>query len=309
MMRELVIHMNQTMQVFIKVVERQSFSRTAEELLMTQPAVSQHIRTLENEVGARLLERTNKYVRLTKAGEIVYHHAKEMIGLHTRMQTLVDDLVKHASGPLSIGASFTFGEYLLPHIIAKMKVHHPHIQPTITIGNTREIAHYVNSHQLDIGIIEGHYMKENHLQVDHFAEDHMIVVAPPDHPLLNQAQPIKLSALVKDRWVLREVGSGTREAADDIFKQHKLSPEAIMTFGSTQAIKEAIEAGLGISLLSKWAIQKELRNGDICMIDVADLPYNRNFSIVTATQFLTKAQQIFIELLHNSKEITEVNFK
>src|SRR5690625_4751939 len=120
--------MDQHLQVFIKVVERQNFSRAAEELLMTQPAVSQYIQTFEENIGARLLERTNKYVRLTKAGEIVYSHAKKIVGLYTRMQTLVDDLIHHASGPLSIGASFTFGEYVLPHIIAKMKDLHSDIQ-------------------------------------------------------------------------------------------------------------------------------------------------------------------------------------
>src|SRR5690625_2920386 len=117
------------LQVFIRVVERQNFSKAAEELLMTQPAVSQYIRTFEDNIGAKLLERTSKYVRLTKAGEIVYHHAKEIIGLHTRMQTLVDDLINHASGPLSIGASFTFGEYVLPYIIAKTQRNNPTIQP------------------------------------------------------------------------------------------------------------------------------------------------------------------------------------
>src|SRR5690625_465332 len=111
--------MDQHLQVFIKVVERKNFSRAAEELLMTQPAVSQYIRTFEENIGAKLLERSNKYVRLTKAGEIVYLHAKKIVGLHTRMHVLVDDLINHASGPLSIGASFTFGEYVLPHIIAK----------------------------------------------------------------------------------------------------------------------------------------------------------------------------------------------
>src|SRR5690625_119187 len=126
------------LQVFIRVVERQNFSKAAEELLMTQPAVSQYMRTFEENIGARLLERTSKYVRLTKAGEIVYYHAKEIVGLYTKMQTLVDDLMNHASGSLSIGASFTFGEYVLPLIIAKMHKMTPDIHPTIRIGNTEE---------------------------------------------------------------------------------------------------------------------------------------------------------------------------
>ena len=300
--------MNQHLQVFIKVVERQNFSRAAEELLMTQPAVSQYIRTFEENIGAKLLERTNKYVRLTKAGEIVYLHAKEIVGLHSRMQTLVDDLMNHASGPLSIGASFTFGEYVLPHIIAKLQERNPDIQPAITIGNTKEIVDYIVHHQLDVGIIEGHFTQDYQLHVQDFADDYMVVVASSDHPLVMENKPVKISKLMQEKWVLREIGSGTREAADTIFERQKLGPEFIMNFGSTQAIKEAVGAGLGISLLSRWTIQRELRNGDLYIIHVDGLPFTRKFSVVTASSFHTKAQQVFIELLHCSKEITNLNF-
>ena|SRR5690625_231935 len=301
--------MDQHLQVFIKVVERQNFSKAAEELLMTQPAVSQYIRTFEENIGARLLERTNKFVRLTKAGEIVYFHAKEIVGTYTRMQTLVDDLINHPSGPLSIGASFTFGEYVLPHIIANMQESHPEIQPAITIGNTKKIADYMIRHQLDVGIIEGHFTKEHHMHVEDFAEDYMVIVASPNHPLVKRHEQVKLSELMHERWVLREIGSGTREAADTVFEQQKVKPKLITSFGSTQAIKEAVGAGLGISLLSGWAIQRELRNGDLLIMDVDGLPFTRKFSIVTASPIQTKAQQVFIEILHDSKEITDLNFK
>lgn len=297
------------MQVFIKVVERKNFSRAAEELLMTQPAVSQYIRAFEENIGARLLERTSKYVRLTKAGEIVYHHAKKIVGLYTRMQTLVDDMINHASGSLSIGASFTFGEYVLPYIIAKMQENNPAIQPVVKIGNTEEIAGYMMRHQLDIGIIEGNFKKKHQMHVEDFAEDYMVVVASPQHPFVMKDEPIKMVELEGERWVLREIGSGTREAADTIFEHHEMTPNLTMNFGSTQAIKEAVGAGLGISLLSRWAIQRELRNGDLQIIDVDGLPFTRKFSIVATSPFQTKAQQVFIELLHCSKEITDLHFK
>lgn len=299
--------MDQHLQVFVTVVERESFSQAAEVLLMTQPAVSQYIRTFEENIGARLLERSNKYVRLTKAGEIVYTHAKEIIGAHTRMQTMVDDLSNHASGPISIGASFTFGEYVLPHIIAKMSRNHPEIQPTITIGNTKEIANYIADHQLDVGITEGYYANEEQLYIDNFAEDAMVIVVAADHALAKTRNPIKLSALQEERWLLREKGSGTREATDKVFKKFNMLPDQTMTFGSTQAIKEAVQADLGISFLSKWAIQRELRSGDLYTVPVEGLPFTRQFSIVTASPYQTKAQEVFVELLHSSKEIT--NFK
>nr|WP_275899636.1 LysR family transcriptional regulator [Bacillus piscicola] len=295
---------DQQLQVFITVAEKKNFSRAAEELLMTQPAVSQYIRTFEENIGMRLLERTNKYVRLNKAGEIVYHHAKEIVGLYSRMQNLVDDLVNKASGPLSIGASFTFGEYVLPHVIAKMQENTPDILPSVTIGNTAEIAGYVMSHQLDIGIVEGHFDKEKQMEVEEFAEDYMVVVASPKHPLVNKRDKVLIKDLEQQRWILRETGSGTREATEKVFERYDISPASIMSFGSTQPIKEAVEAGLGISLLSQWAIQKELRNGDLQILNVKGLPFTRQFSIVTASPFKTKSLQVFIDLLRHNKELT-----
>lgn len=294
--------MDQHLQVFVSVVEKQNFSRTAEELHMTQPAVSQYIRTLENNIGTRLLERTNKYVRLNKAGEIVYHHAKEILGLYTNMQNLVDDLVNKANGPLTIGASYTFGEYVLPRIIANLQEIHPDIQPTLTIGNTSEIADLVATHQLDVGIVEGHF-KDQQLHVEEFAEDYMVVVASSNH-VLAQKKHVEIRDLENETWIVREKGSGTREATEKMFRSFEFSPVKLMNFGSTQSIKEAVEAGLGVTMLSQWAIQKELRNGDLSIVPIKGLPFSRQFSIITKSSFQTKALEVFIALLRDNKILT-----
>lgn len=286
--------MDQYLNVFVKVVERENFSKAAEELHMTQPAVSQHIKTLEELVGARLLERNNKFVRLNKAGEIVYHHAKEILALYTQMQYLVDDLTNNTSGPIAIGASFTFGEYILPHIIAEIQKQYPLIQPSIIIHNTTEIIELVKKRQLDIGIIEGQF-NDDKLNEEVVSEDKMVIVASLRHPLLEKK--VVMEDLKKETWILREMGSGTREAAENLFRSHNFSPGKIMEFGSTQVIKESVEAGLGISLLSRWAIKKELETGYIGRLNVEGLPFKRNFSIVTYTSYQTKAVKTFIETL------------
>ncbi|MBU5467892.1 LysR family transcriptional regulator [Virgibacillus sp. MSJ-26] len=296
--------MDQQLQVFVTVAEKQNFSRTAEELHMTQPAVSQYIRTFEDNLGVRLLERTNKYVRLNQAGDIVYHHAKEIIGLYTKMERLVDDLTNKASGPLTIGASYTFGEYVIPRIIAKMKENYPEIKPSITIGNTAKIADLIMHHQLDVGIVEGHFKNEKQLKIEEFAEDYMVIVASPGHPLAKETKEITVKDLERQTWILRELGSGTREAAEKVFQRYDITPADILNFSSTQSIKVAIEEGLGISLISKWALQKELKNGDLAVIDVKELPLTRRFSIVTSSPFQTKALQVFIELLRHNKKLT-----
>lgn len=294
------------LQIFVTVAEKQSFSRAAEEHHMTQPAVSQYIRQFEEQIGSRLLERTNKYVRLNQAGEIVYHHAKEILALYTKMQNLVDDLAHKASGPLSIGASYTFGEYVLPSIIAILKSSNPEILPTVTIGNTATIADLVASHQLDIGIVEGSFNATKLLRED-FAEDSMVIVCANTHPLANRQEPIHLKELEQETWIVREHGSGTRAAMDNLFATHKFTPARLMNFSSTQPIKESVEVGLGISLLSYWSLKKELKNGDLRILPVKGLPYHRQFSIITSTPFQKKALQVFIDLLRTNKLLTTLD--
>lgn len=297
--------MDQRLEVFIKVIEKKNFSKAAEELHMTQPAVSQYIRSLEEVTGVKLLERTNKYVRLNKAGEIVYHHAIEIKELYAKMNHLLDDLTNKASGSIAIGASYTFGEYLLPQIIAEVKEQFPDIKPTVTIGNTTTIAGLVLSHQLDVGIVEGHFKGVQELKTEPFAEDRMVVVASADHPLVQRVKPIKVEELIEETWILRELGSGTREASENVFKQFSIEPKSLMHFSSTQPIKAMVEAGMGISLVSEWAIQKELRYGDLKVLDVEGLPYTRDFSIVTRSPFRTKALSAFLDLLKNHQELTD----
>ncbi|RNF40359.1 LysR family transcriptional regulator [Planococcus salinus] len=301
--------MNQHLEVFLKVVEMKSFSKAAEQLHMTQPAVSQYIRSLEDTMGVKLLERTNKYVRLNKAGKIVYHHAKEMKEIHGKMVRLIDDLTHQASGPLSIGASYTFGEYILPKIIAAIKAQYPDISPAVTIGNTAKIAELVTNHQLDVGVVEGHFKEVSDLQSEAFAKDRMVIVASATHPLTQLKEPITTNHLTEQTWILRETGSGTREAAENVFKQLGFYPSAVMHFSSTQPIKSMVEAGVGISLLSDWAIQKELDYGHLKILDVPGLPYARNFSIVTGSPFQTKALSAFLELVRNGKELEKARVR
>jgi LysR family transcriptional regulator, transcriptional activator of the cysJI operon len=292
--------MDQQLLVFVTVVEKQNFSRAAEALHMTQPAVSQYIQMLERTIGTKLLNRSNKYVRLNKAGEIVYHHAKEILGLYTKMQNLVDDLTNTATGGLSIGASYTFGEYVLPHIIARLREQFPLIKPTITIGNTHEIEELVNSNQIDLGIVEGE-IKSKQLYIETIAEDFMYIIVSAKHPFIKQ-KDLTLKALQEETWIVREQGSGTREATEGMFEKFQFSPKDMMEFGSTQIIKESVEAGLGVSLLSHWVIHKELKLQKLHILKIKGFPIIRKFLLVTpSTKFQTKASEVFINLLRDQE--------
>lgn len=295
--------MDQSLLVFVTVAEKGSFSRAAEQLHMTQPAVSQQIQALERGLGTRLLERNNKYVRLNKAGEIVYHHAKEILGLHGRMRDLVNDLLHTPSGNLVIGASYTFGEYVLPHVIARMRELYPLIRPSISIHNTKEIVELVQNRQLDVGIVEGE-CRDDKLSIEPFADDEMQIIASPAHRLAGR-DSAAIPELEEETWIVREEGSGTREAADKMFDRLAFRPESLMEFGSTQIIKESVEAGLGVSLLSTWAIRKELKLGTLTIIRHPEMPIRRKFSLVTqANPFRTKALEIFLELVRHDEVVT-----
>ncbi|AJD89833.1 transcriptional regulator [Jeotgalibacillus malaysiensis] len=261
---------------------------------MTQSAVSQHIKTFEKEIGATLLERTNKYVRLNQAGEVVYQHALEITSLYGRMQRIVYDLTNHAAGPLRIGASYTFGEYALPPLIAELHQLFPEIEPVVTIGNTAHIVELVKNNQLDIGIVEGHVKENRSLSIEAFAEDEMVVVGAAD----SHATFAGTAELKEQLWVCREPGSGTREAAEVVFRQLGMTPNRMLTFSSTQAIKQAVESGMGLTLLSKLAIQKEIEYGTLKVIEVDGLPYKRTFSTVSVSAFQTKALKEFLRLLY-----------
>ncbi len=290
--------MDKHLQLFITVAEKKSFSKAAEAHYMTQPAVSQYIRALEDQIGMRLLERTNKYVHLNKAGEIVYHYGKEILGLYTTMQNLVDDLTNKANGPLAIGASYTFGEYVLPRMIAELKRNYPDIEPTVTIGNTVRIADLVAGHQLDAGIVEGHFNRKD-VHIEPFAEDEMFIVASPTSKLCSK-EGLTHRDLENETWIVREKGSGTREATEKLFQIYGINPCRFMHFSSTQPIKESVAAGLGISLLSKWAIQKEVRYGDLKIIGIDGLPLLREFSIITKSPFRTRALEVFLNLVRDN---------
>lgn len=289
------INLDIHLQVFIEVVDKSSFSRAAEFLHMTQPAVSQYIKALEERLDTRLLERTNKYINLNKAGEIVYQHALEIRGLYTQMQVLVDDLTEKASGEIKIGASYTFGEYRLPEIISQMKQNYPNIHPSITIGNSEKIAELVNNYQIDIGIIEG-YLDYEDLLIAPLVTDSLVLVSAPNH-IINE------NNLEAEQWIVREKGSGTREVTEACFKNLGISPNELLEFSSTQLIKSSVEAGLGISLMSEWVIRREVADNHLKINEIKGLPLAREFSLITKSEFKTRVLDVFIDLIKtNSKQ-------
>lgn len=294
--------MDQQLLTFVRVVERQSFSRAADELHISQPAVSQQINALERDLKATLLDRSNKTMQLTKAGEVVYHHAREILRLHSEMERILDEMINGERGDLSIGASYTYGEYILPHTVAKFRKIFPQVRPSIVISNSRDIEQQVASGQLDLGIIEGISVNDK-INVRPFARDQLVIISSPDHPLAQRAS-IRAADLSAQTWTIREKGSGTREMSKALFAEYRITPAAVMEFGSTQVIKEAVEAGLGIALLSISTIRKELQIPSLRILPFPERPVSRDFVLITRqSKFTTKAMTVFEQYLRSQENL------
>ncbi|ALC91553.1 transcriptional regulator [Bacillus sp. FJAT-18017] len=291
--------MDHRLNIFLTVAEQHSFSKTADKLYITQSAVSQAIKSLEKEYGMELLERSNKYIGLTKAGKILYYHGKEIMEQYALVDKFIEDIHTTASGALWIGASYTFGEYSLPKMMSEFKTNYPNIKPKITIKNTHRIIEQLLRRELDIGIINGRIQHPN-LLIKPFALDEMVVIVPINHPL-GCEKVVTTEELESETWVIRESGSGTRELTDHMFQQTGIHPKEIMEFGSPQIIKESVEVGLGISYISKGAIRKELALGTLCALNIKGFDSTQLFFYATRdTQIQTKAAELFITFLEKT---------
>ncbi|HZG72170.1 MAG TPA: LysR family transcriptional regulator [Chondromyces sp.] len=288
--------MEQKLKVFLAVAEHLNFSRAAESLFITQPAVSQYVKSLEQEMNVKLIDRTNKSLQLTRAGSIVAYYANEMLALEMNMRQAVEDLTSEVKGELAIGASYTFGEYILPQILAGFLEVYPGVEPAITIGNTHDIAEKVLQGEFDLGIVEGSITSPKLLK-EKIADDRMYII---QSSRLSEKQAFDTEWAMKETWVTREKGSGTREAFDLFLTQYEIHPNRILEFGSTQIIKEAVEAGLGIALLSEWAIKKELELGRLQLVEQEKMFFERHFHAIVADRpFTTKVTTTFIKFMHS----------
>lgn len=267
------------LKVFVTVAEQSHFSKAAELLNLSQPGVSLHIKNLENELGAKLLHRSPKQVSLTEAGAILYRHAKVIQARYDEARQEIQMLRDEVTGSIQIGASFTIGEYILPKKLAEFAAQYPQVNLQVTIGNTQEILSAVRGNQLDIGFVEGEVQASSDLDVIPYMKDEMIVVAPSGHPLSGSVV-VEQHMLQDQVWVLRELGSGTRAFSDHFMEQTALRPKRSYVFTSSQGVKEAVAAGLGIAMVSRWIVHKELATGEVEELRIRQLHLERSFSII-----------------------------
>lgn len=268
----------ETLQIFVTVAEQKNFSRAAKLLHLSQPGVSLHIRNLEQELDAKLFHRSPQQVKLTEAGGLLYERAKRILSLMEEARESIHSLQGEVTGSLKLGASFTIGEYLLPRVLAEFAAPHPRVDIEVTIGNTGEVVQGVRDNALDLGWIEGETAYPE-LTVEPVMQDDMILIASPDHPLAleRSVPPERLNDQV---WVLRELGSGTRAVSDRFIGSYDLRMQRTFVLNSSQGVKEAVAAGLGIAMLSRWTVRKELESGDVSRIPLSCGRILRDFALI-----------------------------
>lgn len=248
------------LQVFYTVAKQLSFTKAAEQLFMTQPAVTFQVKQLEEHFNARLFERSHGRIALTPAGRLVMDYAGRILGLSEEMETRVGELTGAVSGPLLLGASTTIAEFMLPQVLGEFKARHPQVQAHMTVANSETIENRVADYSLDVGLIESPSHLPS-LYTEVCCDDELVMICSPAHKLAQQTA-VTPQQILAEPYVSRETGSGTREFADNYFRQCKISPDdlrIVMELGSPEAIKGVVETGIGVSIVSRATIVKEVK--------------------------------------------------
>ena len=272
------------LQVFHTVARLLSFTKAAESLHMTQPAVTFQVRQLEEYFNTRLFDRTHNRISLTDAGKRVFEYADQIFDLYAKMENAVRDMTGEISGILIIGASTTIAEYMLPALLGDFKRKYPDINVHLKVSNSDGIVSMVENNDIDLGVVESAVMNKN-LVVENCRHDRLVAIVPPQHSLASE-QKVQLKDLMSHAYIAREEGSGTREVIHEYLTNAGMKPSDIhvaMELGSPEAIKGAVEAGMGVSIVSEVTIHKEMQLGTLVALEL-DPPMERPFSFVHQKQ-------------------------
>jgi LysR family transcriptional regulator, transcriptional activator of the cysJI operon len=289
------------LKTFITVVKEGNFTRAAEKRLISQPSVSVHIQNLEKEFNTSLFVRSPKRLQLTSTGELLYERATQIIQLYETTKDEINEHHQSVQFELKIGASFTIGEYILPSILKRLNHVYPEIKLEVIIGNTEEIIEHVKLFHIDLGVIEGQCNEKN-LLVYPFMKDELRIVAP--HQYFNPLAVTTIEQLENQTWIAREKGSGTRAFMDHVLRSHGLKAKNVISISSTQGVKEAVMRGMGLSLISKFAISREVQNHQLSIVPIKGETFIRKFSYIHSPLVKNKkAMDDFIEILKKENEL------
>ncbi|KON90285.1 LysR family transcriptional regulator [Sporosarcina globispora] len=286
------------LKMFCRVVDEGSISKAARMSYVSQPSVTSQIRQLEKYYGVDLFDRSGGKLTTTEAGMTLYPYAKEIIDYLKKSEEAVQHIFNDYESTLYIGASLTIGEYLLPGILGEFQKEYKNINFSLTIGNTPSIVGNLENHDIDIALVEGIVTNES-LQTKKFAEDELILVIPSNHRWKNMNE-ISINELSEEKMIWREENSGARNIIEKIFTERNVMNKirSRMEFGSTQSIKSAIEVGLGIGIIPKWSVIRELEMGVLKHMPISDITISRDLWVVQRpSRFPKKTMEQFTAFL------------
>jgi LysR family transcriptional regulator, transcriptional activator of the cysJI operon len=288
----------ESLQMFCLVVDEGSISQAARLSYVSQPAVTRQIHQLENFYGALLFDRSDGKLKVTGAGKMLYPFAKSIVHDFHRSKESMKQAMGEYHTTLHVGASFTIGEYLLPSLLGRYKKQTPDIKVTLTIKNTPGVLEDLSNDVIDMALVEG-LVENKEFTVEKFADDELIVICSPEHVWGEQ---IQIEELINERMIWRESGSGTRLIVENSLREYGIleNMESYMELGSTQAIKSAVEAGLGISILPRLTVARELKLGLLREVDIEGVSIFRNLWLVKKQQRFNKiGVSQFLEFIQN----------
>lgn len=275
-------------QLFCQVVEEGSFSEVARKNFLSQPAITRKMNQIEEKYGGLLFNRGTGKLSLTKAGEILYPYAKEIVEYDIKSVEAVRLFLGLQEQSINIGASLTIGEYLLPGILGEFNKTYKDMKFSLTIGNTPFILSELDHHKIDIALVESEVTDKGFL-IEKFANDELILVTSAEHRWKNKRE-ISLTELLEEKMIWREKESGMRIMIERALEEKGILESIIntMELGSLQSIKSAVEANLGVSLLPRITVEKELNYGTLWEVNVTDFSLKRDLCIVEKPQRFVK---------------------
>ncbi len=288
------------LRVFAAVARHLSHSRAAEELYLTQPAVSMQIKQLEQSVGLPLFEQTGKQIRLTEAGREMLHYSRAIAQQVEEMEAVLDEMKGMERGRLSITAVST-ANYFMPQLLAKFIQSYPKIKVSLQVANRDAVLRQINDNAADFAIM-GQPPEGADMQSEAFMQNPLVVIAAPKHALARKRH-VKPAQLAQETFLLREQGSGTRGVVERYFSSHRMKLPTHMEMDTNEAIKQSVQAGMGVGIISRHAIELELETKRLVVLDVEHFPIVRHWHIVYRKgKRLSTASQAFKKFLLTEAE-------
>lgn len=285
------------LQILLAVARHGGYTRAAEALHLTQPTVSMQVKKLSDNIGLPLFEQRGKKLQPTIAGIKTLAASQDILNRLELLGGEITSLTGEMKGELHI-AVVTTAKYFMPHLLGVFVHRYPDVQPRLFVTNREKVLQRLQENQDDL-LIMGKVPEELDVAATPFLDNDLVVIAPPGHHLANK-RAIPLKQLLNERFLLRESGSGTRLAMDKLFSDHNLTLTPYMELGSIEAIKQAVMAGLGISVMSRYNLRLELDSSKMCILDVKGFPLRRHwFAVHASQQKLSLVSQTFLDFIRS----------